>query len=299
MKQIAVRRLFWGLIGGIPAIAFLPLPALSFSSATFEPTAARTQEAQTPISQTLVAQTQIAQFENSQLTPALTKRDLRFGDQGVDVRFLQRYLSRYGLYPFMIDGSYGQDTADAVATYQRIRDLPATGNADEETLIDMGFDFIPGISEPVTIAPPPTTRQSAAFSRGVLSEGDVGNDVFDLQRRLRDFGLLVSVDGVYGPATRETVRTYQRVQGLRATGVADRETLATLNLSVERLPYVAAVIADESELAIVQQFFPDAYVDRNRRGRFINIGSFASRFPAEARVDAAAARGFSTRVLYQ
>ncbi|MEM9089665.1 MAG: peptidoglycan-binding domain-containing protein, partial [Cyanobacteria bacterium P01_F01_bin.53] len=120
-----------------------------------------------------------------------------------------------------------------------------------------------------------------------------------LQQRLNDFGIPVFVDGVYGFETEQGVRTYQRIQGLSVTGAADNETLERMGFEIPDYPYVAAVIADESRLAEVQQFFPGAFIDRNRRGRFINIGSFAERFPAEARVDAAAARGFTTRVLFQ
>ena len=120
-----------------------------------------------------------------------------------------------------------------------------------------------------------------------------------LQQRLNRLGIPVFVDGVYGFETQQGVRTYQRVQGLNVTGNADNATLESMGFVAPNYPYVAAVIADESQLASVREFFPDAFVDRNRRGRFINIGSFGDRFPAEARANAATARGFSTRVLYR
>ena len=284
MKQIAVRSLIWG----ISAIALLQLPALARNSAP-----SRTYDSSD------AALGVLNQNPERLVAVALTKRDLRLGDRGADVRVLQRYLSRNGLYPFVIDGVFGQETANSVATYQRIRDLPATGVADEDTLIDMGFDFVPGVSQPVAVSPQFGGVRSGSLGAGALGPGSTGSDVIALQQRLNNFGIPVFVDGVYGFETQQAVRTYQRVQGLTVSGTADSETLDSMGFSVTRLPYVAAVIADESELFRVQQFFPDAYVDRNRRGRFINIGSFASRFPAEARVDAAAARGFSTRVLYR
>lgn len=277
MKPIAVRSLVWGA----SVLALFPLPALARTQASSQSSNVRA----------------FNQPSNQLIAVALTKRDLQIGDRGADVRALQRYLSRNGLYPFVIDGTFGQETANSVATYQRIRDLPATGIADETTLIDMGFDFVPGVDVPVTVAP--QASRAASLRAGSLGPGSQGSDVIALQQRLNSFGIPVFVDGIYGFETQQAVRTYQRVQGLTASGTADGETLETMGFSVTRLPYVAAVIAQESELANVQQFFPDAYVDRNRRGRFINIGSFAERFPAEARVDAAAARGFSTRVLYR
>lgn len=308
MKQIAVRSLIWG----ISAIALLQLPAFARSRSLSQPTDlrihesnihdARTDQAvinQVRTDQALINQTRTNQSSDQLIAVALTKRDLRIGDRGSDVRALQRYLSRNGLYPFAIDGTFGQDTVDAVATYQRIRNLPATGIADEETLIDMGFDFVPGISDPISVSPPPSFDRSDNIGAGALGPGSTGSDVIALQQQLNNFGIPVFVDGVYGFETQQAVRTYQRVQGLNASGTADRETLDSMGFSISQLPYVAAVIADEFELAKVQQFFPNAYVDNNRRGRFINIGAFAERFPAEARVDAAAARGFSARVLYR
>ncbi|MEO1444802.1 MAG: peptidoglycan-binding domain-containing protein, partial [Cyanobacteria bacterium J06635_11] len=134
---------------------------------------------------------------------------------------------------------------------------------------------------------------------GNLVPGSSGSDVIALQQRLVSFGIPIFVDGVYGFETEQAVSTYQRVQGLSVTGSADNATLKSMGFSVPDYRYVAAVIADQAVLTDVQRYFPQAFVDRNRRGRFINIGSFAERFPAEARVDAAAARGFTTRVLYR
>ena len=280
MKQLA-RSLAWGI--GIIALVQLPVQLAGRASVGLSDDAFGTVDQPQP--------------DRLQLAIAITRRSLQPNDQGADVRALQRYLARNGLYPYAVDGFYGQDTVDAVATYQRIRDLPATGVANEETLRDMGFDFLPAASSPA--AGSAASSSQPALSVGGLALGSTGSDVVALQRRLNSFGIPVATDGDYGFETQQAVRTYQRVQGLTVTGSADRETLETMGFSTPRFPYVAAIIADESQLARVRQFFPDAFIDRNRRGRFINIGSFGDRFPAEARVDAAAARGFNTRVLYR
>ncbi len=276
MKQLAVHSLGWS----ISMIALAQLPVLANSPA------------HSPLER--IAQPQ------QLLAVALSSRSLRVGDNSADVRALQRYLSRNGLYPFVIDGAYGQETADAVKSYQRIRNLPATGVADEATLADMDFDFLPEAAQPTTPTATTTATRDVQISAGELGPNSSGSDVIALQQRLNGYGIPVFVDGVYGFETEQAVRTYQRVQGLNVSGVADSDTLEAMGFSeVTRYSYVAAVIADESELENVQKYFEDAFVDRDRRGRFINIGSFAERFPAEARVDAAIARGFSTRVLYR
>ena len=299
MKQIAVRSLVWGL----PTLALLQLPALARNPLPYQSSALHNAE---PYSAELYGAEQYG-TDNS-FTPAptqliavsLSQRDLRIGDRGTDVRVLQRYLSRNGLYPFVIDGVFGQETANAVATYQRIRELPATGIADEETLLDMGFDFEPSFNEPVPFAS--QGFQQVPLGVDTLGPDSTGSDVIILQQRLNSYGIPVFVDGIYGFETQQGVRTYQRVQGLPVSGTADRNTLESMGFSVTRLPYVVALVADESALATVQQFFPAAYLDRDRRGgQFINVGSFATRRPAEARADAAAARfpNQLIRVLYQ
>ena len=383
MKQLAVRISRWGIGGwGIGIIVLIPMPALATnqvtSIASVQPVANQSATVQNASSSSLQPTTQPAQLLAA---IALSSRNLKPGDSGANVRVLQRYLSRNGLYPFTIDGTYSQKTADAVATYQRVRNLPATGIANEETLRNMGFDFLPepvapqqvssrtrigsrtlrpgdsgadvialqrylqrtglysntidgdygegtasavsryqrirgvsdtGIANETTLrdmgfefsnaSSTPTARptsQGRSLSSGGLSVGSSGSDVIALQQKLNAYGISVGVDGDYGISTQQAVRTYQRVQGLSVTGVADRDTLDSMGFSVPNYPYIAAVIGDEAELASVQKYFKDAYLDRDRRGRFINIGSFGDRFPAEARVNAARARGFSTRVLYR
>ncbi|PZO59546.1 MAG: hypothetical protein DCF15_03650 [Phormidesmis priestleyi] len=279
MKQLAVRTLIsflgvrflgWGVCG-LALVQLVQLPAIAYSPAP-----------------------QPSQL----LAVALSSRSLRLGDSGADVRALQRLLTRNGIYPFEVDGVYGQETADAVATYQRIRELPATGVADEATLEDMDFDFLPAAAIAPTAAAPTAARVPSLIA-GSLSSGASGTDVIALQQRLNGFGIPVFVDGVYGFETQQAVRTYQRVQGLNVTGEADNETLQAMGFGVPDYPYITAVIADESQLVSVRKFFPDAYIDSLRQGSFINIGSFGQRSPAEARADAARARGFSTRVLYR
>lgn len=76
---------------------------------------------------------------------------------------------------------------------------------------------------------------------GALRHGDRGNAVRHLQARLNAHGMRgldgrpVQQSGNYLDNTRAAVRTFQRLHGLAATGVADRVTLAAL----EREPGIA------------------------------------------------------------
>jgi peptidoglycan hydrolase-like protein with peptidoglycan-binding domain len=63
-----------------------------------------------------------------------------------------------------------------------------------------------------------------------------GSDVSALQVRLQRFGLLSGVDGQFGSVTAEAVQAFQNGNGLPATGVADRTTLAALGFDVSAVP---------------------------------------------------------------
>ncbi len=52
-----------------------------------------------------------------------------------------------------------------------------------------------------------------------------------VQRRLRDAGHSISVDGVWGPETASAVREFQQERNLSVTGRLDTNTLSELNIS--------------------------------------------------------------------
>jgi murein L,D-transpeptidase YcbB/YkuD len=58
-----------------------------------------------------------------------------------------------------------------------------------------------------------------------------GKDVRALQVALLNQGIEVSTDGVFGPATRKAVMTYQKKQGLAADGIAGPATSKSLGIS--------------------------------------------------------------------
>ena len=69
-----------------------------------------------------------------------------------------------------------------------------------------------------------------------LSRGMAGSDVSALQTRLVRLGLLNGVDGSFGGVTEAAVVSFQQSEGLPATGVADRDTLAALGFDVGAIP---------------------------------------------------------------
>jgi len=63
-----------------------------------------------------------------------TSQTLKKGDQGAQVKALQRRLKELGYYKDYVDGDYGLATATAVSAFQRANGLTVTGTANPTTL---------------------------------------------------------------------------------------------------------------------------------------------------------------------
>jgi N-acetylmuramoyl-L-alanine amidase len=66
----------------------------------------------------------------------------------------------------------------------------------------------------------------------VLRKGSTGGEVKELQRRLKMWGYYSGeVDGIYGSATVEAVKYFQRKNGLTVDGIAGKATFAALGMN--------------------------------------------------------------------
>ena len=104
---------------------------------------------------------------------------------------------------------------------QRVNGLPETGVVTEATTRALGL----AANSPT--APAPRTPATPAASGYVgLALGSTGPLVRDVQRTLLATGMAFrgGTDGVFGPATDATLRAYQRVNGLKQSGVVDAAT---------------------------------------------------------------------------
>ena len=121
---------------------------------------------------------------------------------------VQEGLIAVGVSSGEADGVLGEATEEAIATFQQMFGLEATGVAD------------------------PETRELLASSSNVI---------FGVQTKLIELAYLTGVaDGVLGPATETAILEFQQVHGLEATGVADPETRELLqsgtNLTIKPTP---------------------------------------------------------------
>lgn len=67
----------------------------------------------------------------------------------------------------------------------------------------------------------------------VLQQGSTGTNVRTLQQKLKNWGYYSgSVDGIFGSATKEAVKYFQRRNGLTADGIVGSATAAALGISL-------------------------------------------------------------------
>lgn len=161
---------------------------------------------------------------------------LREGDTGRDVELIQRKLNRISTnYPgipkiYPTDGFFDSSTTDAVRKFQEVFGLDQDGLVGRATWNQIQFIYnavkklYTVNSEGIRI-----TDVSTRFS-DTLSEGSSGEGVLTVQYYLSYIALFVptvieaAMDGSFGPATANAVRSFQRTYGLPETGEVDRAT---------------------------------------------------------------------------
>ncbi len=188
---------------------------------------------------------------------------LRLGDIGNAVRDVQRKLNRISTnFPgipkiYAADGVFEADTQRAVRAFQQQFNLTPDGIVGKATWYRIAFIYnnVKKLSELDSegIRLEDVSRQFPSE----LSEGSTGAGVQMLQFLLAVVGAYYdqlpnlpasSIDGIFGPLTREAVESYQQMLQLPVTGSVNRET------------WNALVSTYQSVLRArpVEEFFPEA-----------------------------------------
>ena len=168
--------------------------------------------------------------------PSYPGRAIRRGDRGEDVRTIQRELNRIAAnYPAIPTvpadlGVYDAATERAVRAFQRIFNLTQDGIVGKETWYKLKYIYssVKGLSELYSEGVTYSEAQRA-FSR-ILQEGSRGSEVRTIQYYLNFIAFFndalpeISVDGIFGPATRNAVLAFQRYYGLSQDGIVGRDT---------------------------------------------------------------------------
>ena len=144
------------------------------------------------------------------------------------LRSVQDRLRDLGYFSRSSTGQLGPVTKQALTNFQRDYQLSLTGRPDRATVIALNS----------------FTDDDRAFKTTYtnyteLRFGDTGAEVSALQRRLKQLGYFnTHPTGSFREITLNAVRYFQRINRLRVTGVADRQTLALLFGSASPIPPV-------------------------------------------------------------
>ncbi len=161
---------------------------------------------------------------------------LRVGSGGDEVRSIQIRLNRisdnYPSIPKIAipDGTFSYDTEAAVRRFQEVFSLSPDGIVGRATWykIQLIYNAVKRLNELDSegIALSEVTQQ---YERE-LSEGDVGSSVSNIQYLISYLGEFfdtippVAIDGIYGRATADAIRSVQRTFDLPVTGTTDFRT---------------------------------------------------------------------------
>jgi peptidoglycan hydrolase-like protein with peptidoglycan-binding domain len=186
-------------------------------------------------------------FASADGTPSAQLLSSRYGDQGPHVRLLQEELARLGYYYGEPDGRYDKQTVNAVEQFQKERGLPLDGQAGGMTLLALFAQI--AFNRPLADFGSQTAMDEPAIERtqSIPQEsdpGERGSHVKQLQQALVSLNYLPfeAVDGVFSDETLKAVIAFQKDNGLRETGKADRDTLQVMFVKPRNVPGITQML---------------------------------------------------------
>ncbi len=276
----------------------------------------------------------IAFQENNGLTPsgiadAMTQSVLysseaiiapeKVGNKSADVQIVQAMLTQWGFMVGSADGIAGEATKAGVANFKKyIYDSygalygryatpePTAGPTPDPNVQPIADDML--LSEAQRMEENgyngDITEDIAGFATGAndfmiyqrtVQRGDTGDEVWRVQRRLRQLGYLYNPDGAYGGLTELSITAFQHRNGLPENGAADETTqrklfsLDALGVSEYVFPYKIYVSISQQRVTIYgwdgesySKNMGSCYCSTGMRGYDTPLGTFQ----ADGRVNA-------------
>ncbi len=202
--------------GQVPADQAAPAPD-SQVPATSSPTPSAEPTTAAPSATTAPPSAKPTTKPSPTTAPAMLQR----GDTGTKVRELQHRLRQLDWYAGNITGTYGSGTVKGVTGFQEKRKLDQTGAVDKTTWTKLTA---------MTRKPTDDEMHNRLVpGPAILSQGDSGDRVRDLQARLKQIGWFSgSVTGSYGSMTVGAVKGFQDKRAIPVTGEVDQRTMDRL-----------------------------------------------------------------------
>lgn len=157
---------------------------------------------------------------------------VRRGDRGIPVQTIQYYLNFLAFFnpklsPVKVDGIFGQQTYDAVLTFQNQYGLKVDGIVGRDT-----WNMLQNAYQGVLRTLPNEYKDYASliYPGYFITNGATGTAVYQVQRFIQRIAQndptipSVTVDGVYGRRTEEAVRAIQAQASLPQTGQVGPQT---------------------------------------------------------------------------
>lgn len=167
------------------------------------------------------------------------------GSTGRGVKMLQEALMQFTIaLPSGADGSYGPETKQGVQTFQQHNAILDNGIAGAVT-----FDTLDKALNTYYLEPGSSGTIYGSVTRMVQSQ-------------LNEVGFSLVVDGSYGPATEQAVRTFQEQEGLTVNGVAGPRTMNRLDIEAEAPLLDNEIITEAQKRGMITQSIDQTVQDR-------------------------------------
>ena len=180
---------------------------------------------------------------------------------GSDVMRVQSAMVQWGFMFSKADGKMGNNTRTAIKTFKKymISVDPTYGatptpapTATPNVNVTTAFGDMPAAMDVLLEGANPLTitadgeideallsyvdgEKKFQVYRQTVRNGDSGDEVLRVQKRLKNLKYLYSADGSYGSLTENALKYFQKKHGLKQTGVADQQTQQRL-FSASALP---------------------------------------------------------------
>lgn len=169
---------------------------------------------------------------------------LQIGDEDNWVYELQEKLNDLGYLQVSATGYFGTNTQNALLQYQTDKGLVSDGKAGPLTRKELFGSEYKEIdssrnvtNQPAASQPEQPVQEENKKAAGsidtttAISPGDKGDEIAKIQTRLKELEYYEysSITGYYGPVTQDSVKKFQRTNGLSPDGIMDTTSLALLN----------------------------------------------------------------------
>ncbi len=151
------------------------------------------------------------------LASTSTASVLKTGSRGAAVTELQKNLTKLGYDTKGTDGIFGNNTKDAVLSFQRAHNLTADGivGAGTQNAIAKALNY---------------------HNKGILVLGSRGAAVTELQKNLTKLGYdTKGTEGIFGTGTKNAVIAFQRDYGLSQDGMVGNDTKNAINNALKNI----------------------------------------------------------------